>query len=74
MSWKILTVYSLEEYQARASEIIETSEYKKFLKEVEAFFIKCTKYLQTSMPVLKNDVIEFLTFLRMSERHQAMLD
>ena len=26
------------------------------------------------MPVLKNDVIESLTFLCLSERHQAMLD
>ena len=29
---------------------------------------------QTSMPVLKNDVIKSLTFLRLSERHQATLD
>ena len=26
------------------------------------------------MPVLKNDVIESLTFLCLSERHQTMLD
>ena len=38
----------------RNSDIIGTSEYKKFLKEVRAFFIKCAKYLKESMPVLKN--------------------
>ena len=59
---------------ARDSDIIGTSEYKKFLKEVRAFFIKCAKYLQTSMPVLKNEVIKSLTFLRLPERHQATSD
>ena len=29
---------------------------------------------QTSMPVLKNDVIKSLTFLHLSERHQGTLD
>ena len=41
---------------ARENDIIETSEYTKFLKEVRAVFINCAKYLQTSMPVLKNDI------------------
>ena len=59
---------------ARENGIIETSEYKKFLKEVIAVFIKCAKYLQTSMPVLKNDVIKSLTLPRLPERHQATLD
>ena len=59
---------------AKDSDIIGTSEYKKLLKEVRAFFIKCAKYLQTSMLVLKNDVIKSLTFLPLSERHQATLD
>ena len=55
------------------SAIIGTSEYKKLLKEVIAFFIKCAKYFQTSMPVLKKDVIKSLTFLHLPERHQATL-
>ena len=46
---------------ARESEIIRTSEYKKFFKEVRAIFIKCVKYLRTSLKVLKNDVIKSLT-------------
>ena len=59
---------------AKDNDIIETSEYKTFLIEVRAFFIKCAKYLQTSMPVLKNDVIKSLTLPRLPERHQATLD
>ena len=55
------------------SDIIGTSEYKKLMKEVIAFFIKCAKYLQTSMPVFKNDAIKSLTFLHLPERHQATL-
>ena len=52
---------------AMDSDIMGTSEYKKFLKEVKAFFIKCAKYLQASMSVLKNDVIKSLTFLRLQD-------
>ena len=60
---------------ARENDVIEASEYKKFLKEVRAIFIKCAKYLQTSMPRLKNDVIKSLTLPRLPERHQeASLD
>ena len=44
---------------ARESDI-GTSEYKKFFKEVRAIFIKCVKYLRTSLKVLKN-VIKSLT-------------
>ena len=58
---------------ARGSNIIGTSVYKKLLK-VRFFFIKCTKYLQTSMLVLKNDATESLTFLHLPERHQDTLD
>ena len=54
---------------ARDSDIIENSEYKKFLNEVRTFFIKCAKYLQTSMPLLKNDVIKSLTLPHLPERH-----
>ena len=59
---------------ARDNDITETSEYKKFLKKVRAFFIKCAKYLQTSMPVLKNDIIKSLTLPHLPERCQATLD
>ena len=59
---------------ARDSDIIGTSEYKTFLKEVGNLFIKCAKYLQASMPVLKNDVIKSLTCLPLPQRHQATLD
>ena len=48
-------------------------EYKKLLKKVRALFIKCVKYSQTSMPVLKN-VVKFLTLPRLPERHQATLN
>ena len=64
----------MTEQFARDNDIIETSEYKTFLKEVRAFFIKCTKYLQTSIPVLKKDVIKSLILARLPERHQATLD
>ena len=53
---------------ARDSDIIGTSKYKTLLKEVNAFFIKCAKYLQTSMSVLKNYAIKSLTFLLLLER------
>ena len=43
---------------AKESDIIETSEYKTFVKEVRVFFIKCAKYLKASMPMLKNDVFK----------------
>ena len=33
----------------RDSDIIGTSMYKKFLKEVRRFSIKCAKYLQTNI-------------------------
>ena len=33
----------------RDSEIVGTSQYKKILKEVRAFFIKCAKYLQKNI-------------------------
>ena len=59
---------------ARDSNIIGTSEYKKMLEKVRVFSIKCSKYLQTSMSVLKNYVIKSLTSLLLPERHQATLD
>ena len=47
---------------------------KNSWKKLELFFIKCAKYLQTSMPVLKNDIIKSLTLPRLPERHQVTLD
>ena len=59
----------------RDSDIIRTSEYKKkLLRAVRDFFIKCVKYLQASIPELKNNAIKSLTFFHQPERHQAMLD
>ena len=43
---------------ARGSDTIGSSEYKKFQKEVRASFIKCVKYLEVCMSVLKNDVFK----------------
>ena len=43
-------------------------------RSFEQIFIKCAKYLQASIPELKNDVIKSLTFLRLPQRHQAILD
>ena len=59
---------------AGAFDIMGTLEYKKLLKEVKVFFIKCVKYLQSSTPVSKKGVIKFLTFLRLPERQQVKLD
>ena len=48
---------------ARDCDIIGTSKHKKIFKEVRASFIKCAKYLQTSMPVLiKKRRFQSLTF------------
>ena len=56
---------------ARDTDIVGTSQYKKFLKECKKFFITCTKYLKKSMPVLQNEVIKSL---RLPERYQASTD
>ena len=42
--------------------------------KLQLFSLKCTEYLQTSMPVLKNDVIKSLILPRLPERHQATLN
>ena len=55
-------------------DIIGTTQYKKLLKASWKFYIACTKYLQTSMPVLHDEVIKSLTFVRLPERHQASTD
>ena len=53
-------------------DIIDTTQYKKFLKESRKFYIACTRYLQIS--VSHDEVIKSLTFLRLPERHQASTD
>ena len=74
---RILTVYLLEQWQSSIQGTVislEPLNIKKLLRAVRDFFIKCVKYLQASISELKNDVIKFLTFFRLPERHQAMLD
>ena len=46
-------IAAMTKQYARGSDITETLECKELLIEVTAFFIKCVKYLQTSMSVLK---------------------
>ena len=74
---RILTVYLLEQWQSSIQGTVislEPLNIKKLLRAVRDFFIKCVKYLQASISELKNDVIKSLTFFRLPERHQAMLD
>ena len=75
---RILTVYLLEQWQSSIQGTVISLEplniKKKLLRAVRDFFIKCVKYLQASISELKNDVIKSLTFFRLPERHQAMLD
>ncbi len=59
---------------AQDADIIGTGQYKKLLKEGKKFYITCTKYLQKSMPVLHNEVIKLLTFIRLPEGHQVSTD
>ena len=48
---------------ARDSDIIGTiSQYQKFLKECKKIYTTCTKYLQTSVPVLHREMIKSFTF------------
>ena len=59
---------------ARDSDILGTPKYRKFLKEARSFYMKCVKYMQTSMPVFRSKIIKSLTFLRLPERHNATSD
>ena len=59
---------------ARSSDsdyLIGTHAYKKFLNDSRDFFIVCATYLQKSVPVLKNEILKSLTFLRLPDRHLA---
>ena len=55
-------------------DLIGTTKYNKFLKEVRLFYMKCASYLKSSMSILKDNVIKSLTFLRLPERHKASSD
>ena len=59
---------------ARDSDILGTPKYRKFLNEARSFYMKCVKYMQTSMPVFRSKIIKSLTFLRLPERHNATSD
>ena len=72
--FKSIFIGAMTKQYARQSYFIGTSEYKQLLKGLRAFFIQCENYLQTSMPVLKSDVIKSLTFLCLPEIHQATSD
>ena len=69
-----ISIGAMTKQYARDNDIIGTSQYKKFLKECKKFYMTCAKYLQKSMPVLHDEVIKSLTFLRLPERHQASTD
>ena len=43
--FNIIFIGAMTKQYARDSDIIGSSEYQIFLKEVRAFFIKCAKYL-----------------------------
>ena len=47
--FNIIFIGAMTKQYVRDSDIIGTSQYKKFLKEVRAFFIKCAKYLRTKI-------------------------
>ena len=56
--FNIIFIRAMTKQYVRDSEI---SVYKKFLKEVKAFFIKCAKYLQTKINASVD--VKSLTFL-----------
>ena len=74
ISWRILILYLLKECPSSYKGHHSNLWVKIILKEARAFFVKCAKYLQTSMPVLKNYVIKSLTFLPLPEIHQSTLE
>ena len=46
----------------------------KFLRESRKFFQQCVTYPRKSIQVLNNNVIKFLTFVRLPDRQKATLD
>ena len=60
--------YSTKQY-ALSKDLVETSKFTKFLKEVHEFYIKTSSYLLKSMPVLRDPNLKFLfVFLKLAER------
>ena len=59
---------------ARGCDLIGTTKYKDFFKEVRLFYMKCTSYMKSSMSILKDNVIKSLTFLRLPEKHKVSSD
>ena len=56
---------------AQGFDLIGTTKHNKFLKEVRLFYMKCASYLKSTMPILKDNAIKSLTFLRLREKHKA---
>ena len=56
------------------NDLIGTARYKKCLSESRKFFQRCVTYLRKPMPVLQNDVIKSLTFIRLPDRQKATMD
>ena len=59
---------------AGENDLIGIARCRKFLSEARKFFQRCATYLRKSMPVLKNDVIKSLTFIRVPYGQKATLD
>ena len=59
---------------ASENDFTGTARYIKFLSESIKFFQRCVTYLRKSMPVLKNDLIKSLTFIRLPDCQKATLN
>ena len=42
--------------------------------EARKFFQRCVSYLRKSIPILNDDVIKLLIFLRLPDRHKTAMD
>ena len=60
--------FSTKHY-ALSKDLVETSKYTKFLKEVQKFYVKTCSYLLESIPVLRDPTVKCLSvFLKPAER------
>ena len=59
---------------AGENDLIGTARYRQFLSEARKFFQQCVTYLRKSMPVLKSDMINSLTFIHVLDSQKATLD
>ena len=59
---------------AGENDLIGAPRYRKFLSEARKFFQRCVTYLRKSMPVLKNDEIKSLTFIRVPDCRKVILE